>query len=297
MVEGLKCPYCGSKNIIFDYERNELVCADCGSVIEDRLIDYGFEHRFFKNRETTPRTSGNYTFRIHDNGIGGSLPDIHTVSFRQREKWRKMSRLQKKIRSNNDEKILEKSLRHLNRFIELLRPPSYVSETAGKILKKALIGKNYKEKTLREMAAAALYLAYKINGLPKSVKVYSKEVGIPHSRLWHAQRKIYESVKNLNKMIKEDDPTRYIPYLVNKLKLSRKVEYLAEYLAYLAKKEGLTNGKGALGIATASVYISSILLDEKRTQLEIAEAVNVSDVTIRNRYDEMVRSFDIEIMV
>ncbi len=295
LVTGLRCPYCGSKDIIFDHESNEYVCLRCGSVIEDRLVDYGFEHRFFENKEVLPRTSGNYTYRIHDGGIGGTNIDIKTTRISKREKWKNMRRLQKKIRLDPREKTLEKALKHLNKLIELLKPPSYVSETAGKILRRTVMGKNYKEKTLRDLAAAALYLAYKINGVPKSIKVYTKEIGIPQTRLWHAERKIHESIKDLNKMIKRDEATHYVSYITNRLNSSRKVEYLARYIAYLAEKQGLTNGKGALGIATAAVYIASILLDEKKTQLEIASVVNVSDVTIRNRYDEIVRNFDIEI--
>ena len=33
------CSFCGSTNIITDYERNEIVCGNCGIVISDNLYD------------------------------------------------------------------------------------------------------------------------------------------------------------------------------------------------------------------------------------------------------------------
>jgi transcription initiation factor TFIIIB Brf1 subunit/transcription initiation factor TFIIB len=31
----MKCPYCGSLNVVYDYIRGYIVCANCGTVIED----------------------------------------------------------------------------------------------------------------------------------------------------------------------------------------------------------------------------------------------------------------------
>ncbi|MCE4606904.1 MAG: TFIIB-type zinc ribbon-containing protein [Desulfurococcales archaeon] len=35
-----KCPYCGSKNLVIDYWTGTIVCADCGSVIEENVSEY-----------------------------------------------------------------------------------------------------------------------------------------------------------------------------------------------------------------------------------------------------------------
>jgi len=36
-----KCPECGSSQLVRDYERGELVCSNCGLVIDDSYIDEG----------------------------------------------------------------------------------------------------------------------------------------------------------------------------------------------------------------------------------------------------------------
>ena len=33
------CPQCGSTDLIGDYERAEVVCANCGLVIDENLVD------------------------------------------------------------------------------------------------------------------------------------------------------------------------------------------------------------------------------------------------------------------
>jgi len=49
-----KCPYCGSTDIVWDHQRGYVVCAGCGTVIEDVSIDYersASKWRFFKELE------------------------------------------------------------------------------------------------------------------------------------------------------------------------------------------------------------------------------------------------------
>jgi transcription initiation factor TFIIB len=55
----------------------------------------------------------------------------------------------------------------------------------------------------------------------------------------------------------------------------------------------LTSGRGPTGIAAAATYIASVLAGEKRTQREIAEIANVTEVTIRNRYKELLDRLEI----
>ena len=41
--ESVDCPECGSDNIVTDADQGELVCDDCGLVIDERQIDRGPE--------------------------------------------------------------------------------------------------------------------------------------------------------------------------------------------------------------------------------------------------------------
>ena len=56
----------------------------------------------------------------------------------------------------------------------------------------------------------------------------------------------------------------------------------------IAKEMKLTSGRGPTGIAAAATYIATVLTNERKTQREIAEIANVTEVTIRNRYKELL---------
>ena len=61
-----------------------------------------------------------------------------------------------------------------------------------------------------------------------------------------------------------------------------------------AKKYEATTGKGPTGVAAAALYIAAVLEGEKRTQREIADAIGVTEVTIRNRFKELVQKLGLE---
>ena len=62
----------------------------------------------------------------------------------------------------------------------------------------------------------------------------------------------------------------------------------------MAQKAELTSGRGPTGIAAAALYVSALLHGEKRTQREVADVAGVTEVTIRNRYKELLEQLDLE---
>jgi len=157
--EVLSCPYCGSVEIVFDSRDGVYVCAKCGSVVS-RTFYEGIEQRAFEQK--IPRTSGSYTDTMHDHGIGGT--DIDIVGSRvkgNKSKWMSLRIVHAKARITKEERIIEKALRHLNAFAKGLALPDYVKETAARLLRKTVSGCNYKDKTVKVLAVASIYLALK----------------------------------------------------------------------------------------------------------------------------------------
>jgi len=292
----VSCPHCGSHEIAFDHIDGVYVCIRCGSVV-GRAFYEGYEQRWFDT--DLPRTSGSYTDTVHDHGIGGTDFDLSSgrVKVSDRTKWRNLRSVLVKSRTTKAERVVEKALRHLNMYAKKLDIPSYVKESAAKMLRKAVEGGNYKDKTLRNLAVAAIYVALKIHGLPKPAKLLCKEAGIELKDLWHAEKKIYEANNGFSAATKQHSPETYITLLVSKLGLSNGVEKLAIKLIGEYRKLNLDVGKPAVGIAAAAVYLASILMNEKKTQQQVAEALGISDVSIRSRYGEMVEFLDITVYI
>ena len=66
-----QCPQCRSTHLSKDYTRAELVCEECGLVIDDAFIDHGPEWRAFDSdqREKRARVGAPMTYTIHDKGL------------------------------------------------------------------------------------------------------------------------------------------------------------------------------------------------------------------------------------
>jgi transcription initiation factor TFIIB len=47
-----------------------------------------------------------------------------------------------------------------------------------------------------------------------------------------------------------------------------------------------------VGLAAAAVYAAALLTNEKVTQNQVSEVADVSEVTIRNRYKELLEASD-----
>ncbi|MCL7418017.1 MAG: transcription initiation factor IIB 3, partial [Halalkalicoccus sp.] len=59
-------------------------------------------------------------------------------------------------------------------------------------------------------------------------------------------------------------------------------------------EKGLLSGKSPTGFAAAAIYAAALLCNEKKTQREVADVAQVTEVTIRNRYQEQIKAMDIE---
>ena len=87
----------------------------------------------------------------------------------------------------------------------------------------------------------------------------------------------------------------YIPRFASQLELSNKSEAKAIEIVNESKENGFTSGKGPQGVAAAALYISSIMLGERKSQKDVAEVAGVTEVTVRNRYKEISENLTLAI--
>ncbi|MDO8056746.1 MAG: transcription initiation factor IIB, partial [Candidatus Hermodarchaeota archaeon] len=90
-------------------------------------------------------------------------------------------------------------------------------------------------------------------------------------------------------------PTNFVPRFAQTLGLSSRVQRRATSVLEHARAKGITAGKDPTGLAASALYISAIMEGERRTQREIAEVAHVTEVTVRNRYKELVRELELAV--
>jgi transcription initiation factor TFIIB len=101
--------------------------------------------------------------------------------------------------------------------------------------------------------------------------------------------------KELDEFIPPAFPVRYISKFSNQLLVVGKAQIVAASILDTATTLRLTSGRGPTGIAAAATYIASVLAGDRKTQREVAVVANVTEVTIRNRYKELMDKLEIKV--
>ncbi|HID24996.1 MAG TPA: transcription initiation factor IIB [Thermoplasmata archaeon] len=298
-----RCPECDSAHLARDYARGELVCEDCGLVIDENFIDQGPEWRAFdsEQKEKRARVGAPLTYTIHDKGlstvIGWKNKDSYgkSIPTRSRAQLYRLRKWQRRIRvSNATERNLAVALSELDRMASAMGLPRNVRETAAMVYRKAVIKNLIRGRSIEGVAAAALYAACRQCGVPRTLDEIADASRVSRKEIGRTYRFI---ARELGLKLMPTSPQDYISRFCSELKLSGDVQTKAiEILKEAADKE-LTSGRGPTGVAAAAIYIASILCGERRTQREVADIAGVTEVTIRNRYKELAERLDIDIIL
>ncbi|OLZ40334.1 transcription initiation factor IIB 2 [Natrinema saccharevitans] len=291
------CPECGGR-LVSDDEHAETVCTDCGLVVEEDEIDRGPEWRAFDaaEKDEKSRVGAPTTNMMHDQGlstnIGWQDKDAYgrSLSSRQRQKMQRLRTWNERFRTRDSkERNLKQALGEIDRMASALGLPENVRETASVIYRRALEEDLLPGRSIEGVATASLYAAARQAGTPRSLDEISAVSRVEKMELTRTYRYI---IRELGLEVKPADPEHYVPRFVSDLDLSDETERMARELLESARQEGVHSGKSPVGLAAASVYAAALLTNEKVTQNEVSDVASISEVTIRNRYKELLEASD-----
>jgi len=293
--EDLVCPECGGQ-LARDEERGETVCTECGLVVEEDEIDRGPEWRAFDSQEKDQksRVGAPTTNMMHDKGlstnIGWQDKDAYgnSLSSRQRQKMQRLRTWNERFRTRNSkERNLKQALGEIDRMASSLGLPDPVRETSSVIYRRALEEDLLPGRSIEGVATACLYAAARQANTPRSLDEVARVSRVEKDEIARTYRYV---VRELGLEVQPADPASYVPRFCSDLGLDEEVERRARGLLESAKAEGVHSGKSPVGLAAAAVYAASLLTNQKVTQSEVSEVANISEVTIRNRYHELLEA-------
>ncbi len=290
-----KCPDCGSINLISREDRGEVICKDCGLVIEEKMIDFGQEWREFDSDQAGKRrrTGAPITVTKFDQGLGTSVgtdSDIYKLGGKAKDKYMRLQKWQQRI-STAIERNLKLALAELKRVSSYLKLPGSVVEDSSEIYRNAVQRGLVRGRSMESVVAGTLYAACRRHEVPRTLDELSIASGIDKKEIGRTYRFI---TRELGIRILPSNPVDYLPRFSSSLKLSAKTQSKAVDILEMAQAEELTSGRGPTGIAAASLYIAALINNEKRTQREVADVAGVTEVTIRNRYKELLKELKLE---
>jgi transcription initiation factor TFIIB len=291
--ERQRCPECGGP-LVTDEERGERVCADCGLVVEEDAVDRGPEWRAFDaaEREQKSRVGAPTTTMMHDKGLSTNIDwrdkDAYgnSLGSRQREKMQRLRKWNERFRTRDSkERNLKQALGEIDRMASALGLPDNVREMASVIYRRALDENLLPGRSIEGVATGALYAAARQARTPRSLDELTAVSRVEKDEIARTYRYV---ARELGLEIEPADPKSYVPRFASELDLSDETERRARSLLDSAIKQGLHSGKSPVGLAAAAVYAAALLTNEKVTQSEVSEVASISEVTIRNRYHELL---------
>jgi transcription initiation factor TFIIB len=299
--EPIHCPECSSSHLAFDEARGELVCEECGLVLDEGMIDQGPEWRAFdmEQGERRARTGAPMTYTIHDKGLsttigwknkdsyGKSIPTKNRAQLYRLRKWQRRIRV-----SNATERNLAYALGELDRMASGMGLPRNVRETAAMIYRKAVNKNLIRGRSIEGVVAASLYAACRQCGVPRTLDEIANSSRVSRKEIGRTYRFM---TRELKLKLMPTRPQDYVSRFCSELKLSGEVQSKAIDILKEAAAKELTSGRGPTGVAAAAIYIASIVCNERRTQREVADVAGVTEVTIRNRYKELTEKLGIDV--
>ncbi|MFW9940698.1 MAG: transcription initiation factor IIB [Candidatus Thorarchaeota archaeon] len=299
-IQNELCSECGN-TIFFDENRGLLVCEECGLVHSEKHIDRGPEWRAFDadQKKKRTRTGAPMTYMIHDKGLSTMIDwknrDIFgkEIPAKLRGQIYRLRKWQSRIRvSDATERNLTFALTELDRMASSLELQKNLRECAAKVYRDAVEAHLIRGRSIEGVAAASLYAACRMFKVPRTLNEIAEIARVDKKEISRSFRFISNELElNLN-------PTKPIDFLnrfISELELTTNCQKIAKVIIRMAERRGLTSGRGPTGVCAAAIYASSILSNERRTQRSIARVSCVTEVTVRNRFSELVENLNLGI--
>lgn len=310
-VTTMICPVCGgnarkdnnpngASTVITDVESGEIICSNCGMVISDRIEDgtrpdsrtFGNEQDYGRIRLGPPTSIAYHdmglstTIGRSDKDASGHKLDSATYSKMQRLRtWNLRTQLH---RSTNRNFMI--AFHKLFGLKDRLGLPDSVVEKAAYTYRKAQQRGIVRGRTIDSILGAAVYAACRELGVPKTLNEVAQASSIREKRLSKAYRilsiEFGISIPNL-------DPMKCIVKVANKVSLNERTKRRAMAIMNQVTEKEISAGKDPMGLAASVIYMSCLGTGENKTQIDIAKAAGVTEVTVRNRFKDLKNKLEL----
>lgn len=250
------CPYCQRGFLIKNPLTHVISCDVCGAYFDKGIL--------YRNQ---PETSNTQLFRLH--------------------KW------QQRIRATNAaERSLAFAMSELDRLAIENSLPRTVKETAMKIYRKAVANNLIKGRSVEGIGAASIYCSCRLCGIPRTLEEIAESSNITKKELGRTVRFLS---KELKLSMTPARPQDYIQRYGSALDLGEGTKMYAIEILDRATDMEMLSGLGPAGISAAAIYIAANSRGEPRSQREVSEIADISEVTLRCRYKKLSEALGIRL--
>ena len=298
----LICSICKNNQIITDSESYELICSKCGQVISGKAQQEGPEWRNFDpfssaDSSSRSRVGMSTSLARHDMGLSTIIGRMDRDASGQKldaAMRSTMERLRTWDYRTQIHSATDRNLRNAFFKLDILKDrlglSDSVIEKAAYIYRKAQERGLVRGRTISGVLAAAIYIACREMGISRTLKDIAAHSDVKFKEVAKSYRLL---CIELDLKVPIVDPMKYIARVANKANLSEKTKrQAAEIMNNITQRE-ISTGKNPMGLAASVLYMSSIKTGENITQGNLSDAAGVTEVTLRNRYKDLMNRLEL----
>jgi transcription initiation factor TFIIB len=300
MQSTITCSLCNSQDqTVTDPESGEIICRSCGHVISEKALETQAEWRAFTTDEVNDRSRTGMPTSLarHDKGlatiIGRANKDAsgQVLDAAMRSTMGRLRTWDFRTQAHTStDRNLRQAFEHLDKLKDKLGLSDAIIEKTAYIYRKAQENGMVRGRTINSVLAASLYIACRELEVSRTLKDIATISNIKRKELARMYRLMFFKLDVKIPMV---DPLKCIAKISNKISLSEKTKRLAISIMNDVTKKEISAGKDPMGIAATVLYLSCLKTDEYRSQIDIASAAGVTEVTIRNRFKDLKSRFDL----
>lgn len=275
------------------------VCASCGLVLEDHVVDTRSEWRTFSNddgKDVDPSRVGDAANPLLN---GDQLSTRVAAGGNQIS--RDLQRAQGRSAGERTSRGLLDAYDRIGSLSEAMHVQKVVVDVAKHIYKQVDDARAFKGKSQEALVASIIFIACRQEGVPRSFREVTDLTRVPKKEIGRTFKAVEKFLKVNQKkqvistnglVIANDDykatESGKAPDMCRRfcsqLGLSTKISFVAEEVSRRMSEQGSLAGRSPLSIAAVCIYMVSAAMGDPRTAKKTGEICGVSDGTIRTAY-------------
>lgn len=294
----ISCPECKvyPPKVAERFSEGDIVCALCGLVLSDKIVDTRSEWRTFSNDDqngddpsrvgeaSNPLLDGSHLSTRIGQGQGGDA-----------KLTRELNRAQSKSIVDKKDNELQAAYAKITMMCDAAELPKIVKDCAKEAYKICFEEKALKGKSQESIMASVILVGCRRAEVGRSFKeilsltnVRKKEIGKTFNTIKNILREKnangFANIDTANISSGQTSAETFIPRFCSHLGLSVQVANAAEYTAKHCKDINVLAGKSPITIAASAIYMAILLFKINISATQVSHTLQVTEGTIKGGY-------------
>jgi len=284
---------CSESIKITDFETGEVICQNCGKVLQDKISNDQKDSNAFTKSEYASHFGSKSSLRFHDMGLATIIGKFNhdstgkPVEYKMRPVMKRMRFWDARIHTkNSSERNLRTALSEMEKLKEKLCLPDAIIERSAYVYRKAARAQLIRGRSIIGMVGACVYVACREMDVTRTIADISNNLQESRNLIAKNYRILFQ---NLELAVSIPDPIRCIVTIANNLDIPENTKREAIHIFDILKEKKLIAGKKPYSVAAAVIYMAGIKTGVNLSQQKISKVSGITVVTIRNRCKEYIK--------